>query len=317
MTRLGEFAANGLALAAGLGVAVGLAEVVLHALSPAAGFGAAQELRWMRGADRSELFTVDPEFGFRPKLDNDVFDAHGTHRNEYPEAKTPGRTRLLFLGDSVTARGRIVSALRELYGDADYEYWNAGVESFNTVQEVAFYRKYNAAIEPDHVIVTFHLNDFETTPIAFRDEAGRLVVYALNQPSRNVQPWLFQHSYLYRIWLGRVRADADDFQAVVLETEAALVELRDTLAESGTRLSVLVLPLLQRPQKWGRQQAQARRTILAFLDAKGIRHFDLLPALEQALADGVKVQQAPGDTWHPNAAIAEIFARQLRHAGLL
>ena len=80
---------------------------------------------------------------------------------------------------------------------------------------------------------------------------------------------------------------------------------------------MLVLPLLQRPQKWGRQQAQARRTILAFLDAQGIRRFDLLPALEQALADGVKVEEAPGDSWHPNAAIAEIFARQLRQAGLL
>jgi hypothetical protein len=205
---------NGLLLIAGLGFAIGLAEVVLHALDPGASFGAAQELPWMRGADRGELFTVDPEFGFRPRLDNAVFDEHGTHRNAYPLEKTPGRERLLFVGDSVTARGRIVDALRALHGDATAEYWNAGVESFNTVQEVAFYRKYNAAIHPDHVIVTFHLNDYETTPIAFRDEAGRLVVYALNQPSREVQPWLFQNSSLYRLWLGSTGGDSGDFRAV-------------------------------------------------------------------------------------------------------
>jgi len=317
VTRLRNFAANGLLLVAGLGFAVGLAEVALHAWSPGAGFGAAQELPWMRGAERAELFTVDPEFGFRPRLANDVFDAHGTHRNEYPLPKTPGRMRLLFVGDSVTARGRIVAALRDLYGDADFEYWNAGVESFNTLQEVAFYRKYNAAIEPDHVIVTFHLNDYETTPIAFRDEDGRLVVYALNQSSREVEPWLFRHSYLYRLWLGRVRGDGGDFQQVASETEAALVELREVLDASDTRLSVVVLPLLQRPQKWGRQQVRARQRILAFLEAEGIRHFDLFPALEDALRDGVRVQEAPGDTWHPNAAVAEIFARYLSNAGLL
>jgi hypothetical protein len=271
----------------------------------------------MRGADRSGLFIVDPEFGFRPRLDNDVFDAHGTHRNEYPLAKTPERTRLLFVGDSVTARGRIVSALRERYGDAAYEYWNAGVESFNTVQEVAFYRKYNAAIEPDHVIVTFHLNDYETTPIAFRGEAGRLMVYALNRPSREIQPWLFQNSYLYRFWLGRVSRGGDDFRGVVLETEAALRTLRDELDAGETRLSVLVLPLLQRPQKWAPQKAQARLRILRFLEFEGIRHFDLFPVLEEALRDGVKVQEAPGDTWHPNAEIAERFARYLWGAGLL
>jgi hypothetical protein len=45
----------------------------------------------------------------------------------------------------------------------------AGVESFNTVQEVAYDRSFNRFIRLDHVILTFHLNDFETTPVAFRE----------------------------------------------------------------------------------------------------------------------------------------------------
>jgi lysophospholipase L1-like esterase len=93
--------------------------------------------------------------------------------------------------------------------------------------------------------------------------------------------------------------------------------LRDLLAATDTRLSVIVLPLLQRPQKWAPQQTRARQRILAFLEANDIRHFDLFPVLEAALSEGVKVQEATGDTWHPNAAAAERFARHLIDAGLL
>jgi hypothetical protein len=88
------------------------------------------------------------------------------------------------------------SAKRFMMGQR-LEYWNAGVESFNTVQEVALYRGYNTAIETDHVVLTFHMNDLETTPVAFLDEAGRLVVYALHQPATRVNAWLFEMSYLY------------------------------------------------------------------------------------------------------------------------
>jgi len=62
------------------------------------------------------------------------------------------------------------------------------------VQEVAYYRQFNRPIHPDHVILTFHLNDFETTPVAFREADGTVVVFAPNWPVRRLHPWLFQHS---------------------------------------------------------------------------------------------------------------------------
>ncbi len=316
MARRGDVLANGLLLLAGLGVAVGLAEVALRALRPDDAFGAAQELPWMRGQDATRMFTIDPDIGFRPRLDTAVFDAHGAHRNEYAFEKSDERTRLLFVGDSVTARGRILEALRDRYGDERFEYWNAGVESFNTVQEVAFYEKFNAALEPDHVLLSFHLNDYETTPIAFRDESGDLVVFAPNQPVREISPWLFEHSRLYRLWLGWATSSAD-FLAVVEETEQALLRLRDRLERDGAELSVLVLPLFQRPGKWPDHQTRAHNRILAFLERESIRHFDLLPPLREAIEQGLKVQERSGDTWHPNDEIAERFAPYLETRGLL
>ena len=148
---------------------VGGIEAVLRITHQYATFGAATELPWMRNnsQDFSQIFTIDPDFGFRPILGTGGYTEYGTSPNTYPVQKRPGITRLLFIGDSVTGRGRIIEAIKQIYDDEVFEYWNAGVESFNTIQEVRFYQRYNAAVYPDHVILTFHLNDFEPTPVAF------------------------------------------------------------------------------------------------------------------------------------------------------
>ena len=181
------------------------AESYLRRLYPKGAFEVGRELGWMRRSrkDLARVFTVDPEFGFRPILGNDLYNSYGTINNGYRLPRPPGVTRLLFMGDSVTARGRIVEALRRIRGEKRFEYWNAGVESFNTTQEVNYYRKYNHRISPDHVILTFVYNDFGTTPITFFNRDKKLVVFALNRPRRRVIPWLFEHSYLYRFLLGK------------------------------------------------------------------------------------------------------------------
>ena len=163
----------------------------------------------------------------------------------YAAAKPPGVNRLLFIGDSVTHRGQIVEALRAVYGSQKYEYWNAGVESFNTVQEVEYYRRFNRAINPDHVILTFHLNDFETTPVAFREADGTLVVFAPNWPVRRLNPWLFQHSYTYRYWLGLVTPKKTARSEIIAEVRASLTDLQRMVGVDRARLTVLVLPILR------------------------------------------------------------------------
>jgi len=312
---LKHVAARLLLVVVAVSVVLGAAEGFLRWYSPdSEAFGAAQELPWIRdGADRGRLFTVDPRFGFRPRLGNEFYDEYGTQRNEYGLEKTAGRTRVLFLGDSVTARRTLVEAIARVYADESVEYWNAGVESFNTVQEVAFYFSYNAVIQPDHVILTFHLNDYETTPIAFLDEEGRVVVFAPNQPLRRIQPWLFKNSRLYRLWLGRVRTRGGDFAGVVQEVHESLLQLRDALREEGVRLTVLVLPIMKRPENWHPEERFLRRHVLEVLDREGIRHFDLLPPLREAFSRGVP----RGDAWHPSAEESEVFAEYLAERGLL
>jgi hypothetical protein len=295
-------------------------EVFHRFKAPYRAFGGASELTQFRqgGSDGLPSFVLDPDFGFRPVLGVGPYTRFGTLANDYAAAKPPGVSRLLFMGDSVTHRSHIVDALRAEYGSQQYEYWNAGVESFNTVQEVKYYRRFNRSIHPDHVILTFHLNDFETTPVAFRDADGTLVVFAPNWPVRRLHLWLFQHSYTYRYWLGLVTPKKTARAEIIAEVRASLTDLEHMVAVDGARLTVLVLPILQPVSAWKPEYREYRRLILGIIESLRLRYFDLLEPLNEALADGVVVAET-GDNlfWHPSRAVASYFAKYLRTQHLL
>jgi hypothetical protein len=295
-------------------------EVFHRIKAPYRTFGGASELTQFRDAPPEDTadFVLDPAFGFRPVLGDGPYSRFGTLANHYAEEKPPDVSRLLFVGDSVTHRAQIVNALRAEYGAEGFEYWNAGVESFNTVQEVDYYERFNQAIGPDHVIVTFHLNDFETTPVAFQGADGAFVVFAPNRPVQHLNQWLFQHSFTYRYWLGLVTPRRSERTEIIGEVRASLVELSRLVAADGARLTVLVLPILQAVADWRPEFREYRQMILDILGAERIRYFDLLAPLEEALAAGEDVIE-PGDElfWHPSGEVAAYFARYLKAEGLL
>jgi hypothetical protein len=313
---------------AALLIVVGLSSVVsilaielFHRFkAPYRALGGAQELpQFRRGApDPISNFIIDPDFGFRPTLGSGSYNRFGTLANGYSEAKRPGVTRLLFIGDSVTRRGQIVEALRAQYGSQHYEYWNAGVESFNTVQSVAYYKRFNRPIQADHVILTFHLNDFETTPVAFQEADGTLVVYAPNWPIQRLNPWLFRHSYTYRYWLGLLSPRKAARSEIIEEVRTSLADLSRGVAVDNARLTVLVLPILRPLNDWKPEYREYRRLVLEMLESLRIRHFDLLTPLNEALADGAVVTETGDDFfWHPSRDAASYFAKYLKTQQLL
>lgn len=291
-------------------------EIVLRRNYPSNTFGAGEEMTWMRESGKQD-YTVDPDFGFRPILGQSYYSLAGTIINSYSFQKRAGVNRILFVGDSVTEDGLIIEALRHLYGDEHFEYWNAGVHSFNTVQEVEFYKRYNRYIKPDHIVLTFHNNDFETTPVAFFNEENQLIVYTPNTSIKNVSPWFFKHSYLYRIILGVLLEKRKDFGAIRNEIRESFGELKRLTAEDGARLTVLILPILNPYSIWTEEEKENHRAILKILEELGIRHFDLSPALERGLLDGIAAQRNKGDSWHPSGEISAGFAAYLQENNLL
>jgi hypothetical protein len=307
-------------LVAACAVALLLAELLLKLVAPHAGMEMARELDWFRRGDSlGELFVVDPEFGFRPKLGTTYADEWGTRPNDYDIEKSPGVTRVLFVGDSVTRRGHMIAGLRELYGEDDFEYWNAGVESFNVMQAISYFERFNASIDPDHVVLSLHNNDFETTPVAFRD-GDRLVVYAPKHPRAEVNDWLFRNSHLYRIGWGLVLRARDGWEkpspSIVRESEERLARFQDLLEKRGIGLSIVVLPLFGPPEGWSEEENRSREHALRIMNVHGFRYFDPLPALRAALEEGEEVQEPPGDRWHPSPEMGLRMARYLFDQGI-
>jgi hypothetical protein len=295
-----------------------IVDVGLRYFIPNLTVSGASSLDWMASLPE-ERYTLDPEFGFRPVLGGRFYGAQGARENDYDLVKTPGRSRLLFIGDSVTQRGEILRALRELYGEEQFEYWNAGVDSFNTVQEVNYYRSFNRPIEPEHVILTFHLNDFETTPVSFMAD-GDLMVFAPKTRLENISAYWYQHSALYRTFISlKIYSDggARGRESIVREVRASLLELKTMTAADNCGLTVLVFPYMQPLEEWRDDERGHYADILTILADLEIRHFDLWPTTDLALRAGVQVAESPGDSWHPSADVADLFASFLYEAELL
>ena len=135
------------------------------------------EKTWSKQDAKNPYIKVDDELGYMPLLEEGSYSSYGTKVNNYSLSKPLSVKRILFVGDSVTEEALIIENLKKLYGEEHYEYWNAGVRGFNTHQELIFYKRYNKRIRPDHVILTFHLNDFTTTPVVFLNKEDRLVFF--------------------------------------------------------------------------------------------------------------------------------------------
>lgn len=258
--------------------------------------------------EKLSSFQQDDECGYLPIIGRGEYGPHGCLPNDYDVEKPQGR-RLLFVGDSVTHRARIIKALRKLYGEENYEYWNAGVESFNTLQEWVLYRKHNHRIKPDHVILTFHNNDFRATPMVVR-ERGQIKIY---QPGLDINPWLFKHSYVYR-WAWPKSEDKEDRARQVLE---GLTGFRDALAEENIKFTVVLHPMLRPLDQWEEKDNWSRELSLQYFQDLGLDYIDLLPTLKEALTDGIEITEAPGDYLHPNDEMARRFSETLQEQNIL
>ncbi len=310
----------GLALAATLVALLG-AEALFRIPGPQTLLVEGFELEvWRRDSDyHKRTFTIDPRMGYRPRLGTPEYGEFGTLPNDYPAEKRPGVPRLLFIGDSVTHQRVLERALRKRCGEEGVEYWNAGVQGFNTLQEVTWYLEWNRGIRPDHVILTFHNNDFIVTPVAFQNDAGEFTVVLPRRRLLGWSPWLLDRSRLYRLYLNwsLSRGPAHDPDAAAADTRAALARLRDAVAEDGARLSVLLLPILAPAAEWRAEERRSRELSLEIFRDLGLEWVDLLPPLESALDAGVSVRIEAGDTWHPSPEAADRFAAHLIREGLL
>lgn len=264
----------------------------------------------------SNNFVLDEKIGFRPILGNSLYNKYCTLVNQYEIKKKHGVRRVLFLGDSVTARGKIIDFLKGFYGEDKFEYWNAGVEGFNTEQEVFVYFEYNAKIEPDHVILFFHYNDFDATPVVFLNKNNEMVFYAFGMPKFTANLWLIKNSYLYRILnsaysriLYKQAANLNNSKAK--EIKKSLKTLQGALKAKNIRFTVVVLPVLDTYDKWTAFEKSLILKINEMLSELSIEYIDLLPVINDAANKFELFEQSLLDRQHPNDELSKRIAKFL------
>ena len=306
-----------LAVLLSVAVGVGLAEYGLRLEGPYSGFGTAVELEWVRQGKYSfvRLFTIDDRLGFRPRMSSETYNEFGTLHNSYTSEKPVGRTRVLFLGSTYTREGGLMQALREHYGESQFEYWNAGVPAFNLTQKMDYYRLYTSRIKPDHVVLVVEPGDLESTPIVFRSAASEVLAYSPNTTLKDLDPWLFQYFFLYRLFWGYTLHDGR--HRIEEEIRHGLLSLRDTLHQANVRLSVALLPLIVPQELWSKDETQRHRALVAFLGQEKINYYDFAEPLMTASKEGIALQDPPGDLRTPSHGLVQRFASHLIEKSLL
>lgn len=307
---MGSVPRTGLAKAAlvfiGLGAGVLLLEGLIRLAGPAL-------LEYDGGPEH--LYFSRPEL-----LPEEYRSRHPCLMDALPE---PGKgRRILFLGDSVTRRGRIISALKRHYGERQARWINAGIAGYNTVQEVRLYSTSCRRLRPDQVVLTMHNNDLQDNRLIFQRPFSQRQVQLDLDRLGPLERILTYHSHLYRLLLGRPGiigvnpTGPAQWERARRIMAASLTTLRDQVRVDGGRLTVVLLPSL-RP---GRVPLHEQRSNLAarrILKQLGIRHFDLRGEFQSAAGAGITLHEAPGDFLHPSQALADRFGEYLHRKGLL
>jgi hypothetical protein len=267
--------------------------------------------------DLAYLHTYSPVYGWTPRPSfrytlagsETTINRLGYRGREVPTARTPGRTRIVMLGDSITfgygvRDGETFSAVLE-EADPRLEVVNLGVQGYGTDQELLKLEREGLAYAPDVVVLNVCLaNDLLDNAAAksiydgvypkpfFRLEDGRLVRVADHvalSPPRRLALLLSQRSALFNIVLDLTRVDRARYQrelAGLAETEPgepafavtfALVRRMDEEARAGgARFVALLYPSLR---DFVRPSRRAQR----FLDApelSAVPVVDLRPRFE-------------------------------------
>ncbi len=190
---------------------------------------------------RRSFYVFDPDLGFRVRpyavYGNDQANQYGFNDRDYPEERTPGTCRILFLGDSFNWMGgqtenytAVLEALFESrFGPDRVEVISAGYSMTHTGEQLALYRKFGARYHPDLVVLGFFAgNDFyDALP------NRRRIVFA------GVPTDVFLNRDFYTVVFGRpflLRSRVLNFIKGFTEYQAAWWEHRkDLLAAAGRR----------------------------------------------------------------------------------
>jgi hypothetical protein len=244
-------------------------------------------------------------------------NALGFRGPELAPSRSPGKLRVLVLGDSFTygigvADEETFSARLEAL-DPRFEVLNTGVNGYGTAQELLLLRDQGLALRPDVVVLVFFWNDvgnnYVRTFPRFGLEHGALVwpepiVIEKKKAERPKRRGWLRHSYVYRFVSDRLKivgyrlkllfdiplettdfVDGADRDAAWQLTGALVREIRDQAATIGAQTLVVVMPDQVQVEKdvsvlgLAPEDYEVQERMRAICEPLGIPFLDLIPPL--------------------------------------
>jgi lysophospholipase L1-like esterase len=255
----------------------------------------------------------DPELGYRLNPDQPEINALSIRHAELTIPKPAGVFRLVVLGDSIpwakNQFGFVDDMAQRIAGPRSVEVINAAVPGYTSYQEITFFKRWVAQVEPDLVVWTYCLNDNHKFLHRFDAAANMLFT---EEASRSLEirswwDWIVSRSYvLTTIRVGLLaRQESTTPRKVTFGWEARpdfniawkewswrsyeghLAELEEILRRRGARLAIVVFPyepqLLYRARRDRRDEILAPQHHLERLCRKyAVPCLDLYPAFERA-----------------------------------
>jgi lysophospholipase L1-like esterase len=244
-------------------------------------------------------------------------NSQGARDREYTFERTPGRLRIVMLGDSLTEGWGVPyeetfsKRIEKMYTDLNInaDVINTGVGNWNTIQEVQFFLTRGYQYHPDIVVLNFFVNDAEPVP-------------------QNRPPSFFaRHCYSCVFFVGRVdsflrqlasRKDWADYYLGLyadgqskgwLDAKAAIKSLADYCKQNNIKLLIASLPELHDVRNY--RFAHVTDLVNSAAAENGAAFIELLPYLREEQSSKLWVT-VPDP--HPNGYANQFLALGLFEA---
>lgn len=338
--------ANLLLLLTSLGVALVALEIVARTTLPAPPPWRYPQLHYR--SDPALIFALAPDQRAFTADKLVAVNARGLRGQVIPYERTPGRLRLLFLGDSITfgygvddaevVTARVASLLND--GAVPAEVINSSVPAYNTEQEVAYLESAGVRYAPDWVVVGVCWNDINDKSGARVSPEGGLISEAdgARRPLADVTESGFAYTVRNTLKRSRLmygalqgwralpamfnpdsltvlRSDVLEGRETLRVTEGwqrlagAIRRIRQLSEKHGFRVLLVAFPIpLAVERSFPRSSYPARLQDLA--ERQGLPMIDLQGSFRAAYR-GHESLFIPYDGDHPNAAGHDIAAREI------
>jgi lysophospholipase L1-like esterase len=264
---------------------------------------------------RRRHFVPDPVAGYVPGPAWAPDGRRGFMNGSEYDGHAEPATEIAVLGDSLVQDRALGRALQARLAGTAARVWYAGIGGYNTLQE-AYYLEHFVGLDPNVIVLEFCLNDFNRSMVVVGGaDDGKLVAPDF-EPIGAVNPWLFDHSALYRLGQSALIArrtggqySPEGVRANRDNVRRGLARIQRQAQAKGAALRVILYPHLEEPQPWERE---ARVQALAIFAELGIASTDVTD--EFARRGWMALRRTPEDPVHPSAEGHAIAAERLLEA---